>query len=848
MAGLSAHEAASRLVRYGANVLPERKQRGLARIFFSQFTDVMLLVLLVAAIVSMALGEFQDALAIIVIVALNAAIGFFQESRTERAIAALRSMSTPSARVRRGAELHNLPSDQVVPGDVVLLEAGNIVPADLRLTETAHLRVAEAALTGESLPSEKTVQALAIADSALGDRSNMAYKGTIVIYGRGSGIVVATGLATELGRIATLLVDAKESRTPLQQRLVRFGGRLTIALLAICAIVFAAGVLRGEPLLLMFMTAVSLAVAAIPEALPAMVAISLAIGASRMVKQHALVRRLPAVETLGSITYICADKTGTLTQNRMQAEAFYAAGSATPALETETWHHLFRALALSSDASLGQSGQTSGDPTEIALLETALRHGADRASLEQAYPRVAEIPFDAERQRMTTLHRAGQGFIAYTKGAPEVVLALCATQLDANGENPLSPLAWQQQAEEMAQAGLRMMAIAMCQRAALPDSLDSAETGLTLLGLVGLMDPPRREARHAVAECQAAGITPVMITGDHPATAIAIARQLGIINGDAVVLTGPQLVALSEAELRTQVESVRVYARVDPAQKIRIVQALQANGEYVAMTGDGVNDAPALKAADIGIAMGKSGTDVAREAAHMVLLDDNFATIVHAVREGRRIYDNIRKFIKYIMASNSGELWTLLLAPFLGLPIPLLPIHILWINLVTDGLPGLALTIEPSERDLMRRPPRPPNESVFAHGMWQHILWVGLLMGGVTLLTQAWAYRSGSAHWQSMVFTVLTLSQLGNVLAVRSERESVFAIGVFSNHPLIYILIGTVLLQMATLYVPALNGIFHTQPLSAGELAACLLISSTVFWGVELEKWLVRRGKLYRNR
>ncbi|MCX7165638.1 MAG: HAD-IC family P-type ATPase, partial [Rhodocyclales bacterium] len=633
-AGLSEDEVARRAARHGANALPEGKQRGPLRIFLSQFSDVMILVLLAAAAISMALGEFEDALAIAVIVTLNAAIGFFQETRTERAIAALRNMATPSARVRRGGELQNLPSHQLVPGDVVLLEAGNIVPADLRLTDSAHLRIAEAALTGESHPSEKTVQTLAAADSALGDRSNMAYKGTIVTYGRGSGIVVATGLATELGKIATLLAGAKESRTPLQQRLARFGGRLTVALLAICAIVFGAGMLRGEPLLLMFMTAVSLAVAAIPEALPAMVAISLAIGASRMVKQHALVRRLPAVETLGSITYICSDKTGTLTQNRMQAQTFFAAGSATPSPDMEAWQNLFRALALNSDASLGKSGQASGDPTEIALLEAALRHGCDRTSLEQAHPRVAEIPFDAERQRMTTLHRAGHDFIAYTKGAPEVVLALCDFQLDADSENPLLSDAWQRQAETMAQAGLRVMAIAMRRLETLPDDLPAAERGLTLLGLVGLMDPPRREAHHAVMECQSAGITPVMITGDHPATASAIARQLGIVSDSdgGVVLTGPQLAALTDAELRTQVETVRVYARVDPAQKIRIVQALQANGEYVAMTGDGVNDAPALKAANIGIAMGKGGTDVAREAAHMVLLDDNFATIVHAVR------------------------------------------------------------------------------------------------------------------------------------------------------------------------------------------------------------------------
>jgi len=847
--GLSMDDAARRLAQHGPNALPEGRQRGPLRIFLSQFNDVMILVLLVAAVISMALGEVEDALAIAVIVTLNAAIGFFQESRTERAIAALRSMATPSARVRRDGELHDLPSHQIVPGDIVLLEAGNIVPADLHLTESANLRIAEAALTGESHAAEKIVQTLAAADCALGDRGNMAYKGTVVTHGRGVGIVVATGLDTELGKIAALLAGARESRTPLQERLARFGGRLTVALLAICAIVFAAGLLRGEPLLLMFMTAVSLAVAAIPEALPAMVAISLAIGAGRMVQQHALVRRLPAVETLGSITFICSDKTGTLTQNRMRAEAFHAAGSSTPSPETAAWQELFRALALNSDASIGKSGQASGDPTEIALLEAAQRHGFDRTAMELEHPRVAELPFDAQRQRMTTLHRAGPGVIACTKGAPEAVLALCTLQLDADGERPLASAAWQGQAEAMAGDGLRVMAVAMRRLDALPDNPAAAESGLTLLGLVGLMDPPRREARHAVAECKSAGITPVMITGDHPATACAIARQLGIV-GDGSgcsVLTGPQLAALSDAELRIQVESVRVYARVDPAQKIRIVQALQANGEYVAMTGDGVNDAPALKAANIGVAMGKGGTDVAREAAHMVLLDDNFATIVHAVREGRRIYDNIRKFIKYIMTGNSGELWTLLLAPFLGLPIPLLPIHILWINLVTDGLPGLALTLEPTERNVMARPPRPPNESIFAHGLGPHVVWVGLLMGAATLLTQAWAYHGGSAHWQSMVFTVLTLSQLGHVLAIRSERESVFRIGVFSNRPLIAVLIATALLQMATLYVPALNAVFHTQPLDAGELVACLLISSVVFWGVEAEKLLMRRGLLYRE-
>jgi len=690
------------------------------------------------------------------------------------------------------------------------------------------------------------VPRLETAELPLGDRSNMAYKGTTVTYGRGSGIVVATGHTTELGKIAALLAGAAEGPTPLQKRLAGFGARLSFAVLAICVIVFAAGLLRGEPLLLMFMTAVSLAVAAIPEALPAVVAVSLALGAYRMVGQKALVRRLPAVETLGSITIICSDKTGTLTQNRMRVEAYAADGAGEPEPGRPLWRSLFQALALNSDATLSKAGHATGDPTEIALLEAARHYGADRRPLETVMPRAAEIPFDSERKRMTTLHRLDAGYVAYAKGAPESLLPCCTRQMTTSGDaQPIDSEYWHTQAAAMADSGLRVMAVAMRRLQEIPQNLGDAESGLTLLGLVGLMDAPRREAHHAVAECRAAGITPVMITGDHPATAQAIARRLGIVDAPGSVLSGPELQALGDAELRARAEHIRVYARVDPTQKIRIVQALQAEGECVAMTGDGVNDAPALKAADIGVAMGKGGTDVAREAAHMVLLDDNFATIVHAVREGRRIYDNIRKFIKYGMTSNAGEIWVILLAPFLGLPMPLLPIHILWINLVTDGLPGLTLAVEPAERDVMRRPPRPPQESLFARGMWQHIVWVGLLMGGVTLLTQAWAIRHDVAHWQSMVFTVLTLSQLGHVLAVRSERQSLFRLGLLGNRPLLYVLLGTFALQMATLYVPALNPIFRTQPLTGAELAACLALSSIVFWGVEAEKWLVRRGWLY---
>lgn len=847
-AGLSPDEATTRIDRYGRNALPEVARRRPWRMIVDQFADFMILVLIAAAVVSGVIGEPGDTIAIIVIVLLNAAIGFVQEYRAEQAMAALRRMAAPTARVRRGGEVVTVPADALVPGDTVLLDAGNVVPADLRLVETARLKIAEAALTGESQPVDKTDGCLAAADIPLGDRRNMAYKGTIVTYGRGVGVVTATGLDTELGRIARLLAGAQEVKTPLQKRLARFGTGLAIAVLAICVIVFVAGVLRGEPLVLMFLTAVSLAVAAIPEALPAVVAISLALGAYKMVRQNALIRRLPAVETLGSITYICSDKTGTLTCNRMRAEAFFAEGRRGDGPATrEPWTTLFRALALNSDATIGETGQASGDPTEVALLEAAARTGATRVELEQTYCRVAELPFDSERKLMTTLHRDGDGIVAFVKGAPESLLPRAATQLQAAGEAPLPIEDILSEAEAMAADGLRVLAVAFRRMDAVPQPLESVEQDLVFLGLVGLLDPPRPEAQQAVAECKSAGVTPVMITGDHPATARAIARRLGIVDEDGEIMTGAELATVAEEDLAARVARVRVYARVDPQQKIRIVSALQARGEFVAMTGDGVNDAPALKRADIGVAMGKGGTDVAREASHMVLLDDNFATIVQAVREGRRIFDNIRKFIKYTMTSNSGEIWTIFLAPFLGLPIPLLPIHILWINLVTDGLPGLALANEPAEADVMRRRPRPPTESIFAHGMWQHIVWVGLLMGGICLALQAWAIHTGSAHWQSMVFTVLTLSQLGHVLAIRSERESLFAVGPLSNRFLVITLALTFLLQLATLYVPALNPVFKTQPLDAHELALSLLLSTVVFFAVEAEKALIRRGLIYRE-
>ncbi len=848
--GLSGAVARARLLDHGRNVLETQHARHWSAMLAAQLTDFMIVVLLAAAIVAGVVGELEDVVAIVVIVLLNAAIGFVQELRAARAMAALRSMAAHETHVVRDGEVHTVAAADIVPGDVVLLEAGDVVPADLRLLETARLTTQEAALTGESLPVAKGVDALADAEAPLGDRTTMAYKGTLIVHGRGRGVAVATGARTEIGHIASLL-SADEGKTPLQRRLAQFGRRLALAVIAICALLFAIGLARGEPLLTMFLTAVSLAVAAIPEALPAVVTISLALGAARMVKQHALMRRLPAVETLGSVTYVCTDKTGTLTENRMRVESVSDARGATRAALPEPladgWLALARAMALCNDARAGAHGELLGDPTETALLDAVPREAI--AQLNADLPRIGELPFESERALMSTLHRDGDTVLLLTKGAPEAVLRRCTAELGPTGPMPLGT-GHAETVERAAAHGRRVLAFAARRFDAAPPTVEpeTLERGLVLLGFAGLIDAPRAEAAAAVAACRSAGITPVMITGDHAATAAAIAVRLGIAEPDDAVLTGRELAQLTPDDLAEAVARVRVYARTDAAQKIRIVAALQARGEIVAMTGDGVNDAPALRRADIGIAMGKGGTEVARDAADLVLLDDNFATIVAAVREGRRIYDNIRKFVRFVMAGNSGEIWTLTLAPLVGLPIPLLPIHILWINLVTDGLPGLALAAEPAEPGVMRRPPRPPNESIFAHGLWQHVVWVGLLIGGVSVFTQAWALEIGDAHWQSMVFTVLTLAQMGNVLVIRSERESLVRLGLGSNRPLLIAVLLTIMLQLAVLYVPALQAVFKTQALSAAELGFCVAVSSVVPVAVEIEKRLVRRGWLYRER
>ncbi|NNL67194.1 MAG: cation-translocating P-type ATPase [Myxococcales bacterium] len=843
-AGLSDAEAARRLAEHGPNALPEGRRRSLAAMLLGQFSDFMILVLLAAAAVSGVVGEPADTIAILVIVVLNGGIGAAQEWRAQRAMLALRQLAAPEATVLRGSEQRSVPASELVPGDVVALDAGALVPADLRLIESAELQTDEAILTGESHAVEKCVERLDAPDLQLGDRRNLAFKGTTVTRGRATGLVVATGPRTEIGRIAGLLAGEEGVKTPLQQRLARFGRYLALAVLAICAIVFVSGLLQGQPPVLMFLTAVSLAVAAIPEALPAVITVSLALGARKLSRRNSLVRNLPAVETLGSVTFICSDKTGTLTENRMTLEALFVAGerhdafpeAEAPAAHDPTWLGLGHALALSNDVA-AKDGTPVGDPTELAFHAFAERAGFHKSALEPNHPRVAELPFDSTRQRMTTVHRDGDALVAFVKGAPEVIVPLCGGDVDAD--------ALLARAEALASEGYRVLAFAERRFTALPEPLETTEQELAFLGLVGLIDPPRAEAAPAVAECRAAGITPVMITGDHPGTALAIAARLGIADDPAALITGPELARLSDAAFAARVQDLRVYARVDAAQKIRIVKALQERGEFVAMTGDGVNDAPALERAGIGIAMGQKGTDVAREAADLVLLDDDFATIVTAVREGRRIFDNILKFIKDTMSSNSGEIWTLFLAPFLGLPVPLLPIHILWINLVTDGLPGLAFTAEPEEPGLMRRPPRPPRESIFAHGMWQHIVWVGLFVGGLSIASQAWAWSRGVAYWQTVVFTVLTVSQLFHSMAVRSGRASLLKIGIATNRPMLLAVLAALALQLAVIYHPALQAIFKTDALPLRDLALCLGLSSLVLFAVEIEKALVRRGRLY---
>jgi Ca2+-transporting ATPase len=932
--GLSRKEAETRLSEQGANELKEQPLKSPWKILWEQFTATTVLVLIVAAVVSAILGDFNDAIAIMAIVLFNAALGFVQEYRAGKEFAALRKLAVPQARVYRDGEWQEVSARDLVLGDIVQVEDGDQIPADARLLKSGNLRVQESAFTGESEPVEKTIDPIAGDETSLGDRHNMIYMGTVVTYGRGQAVVTETGMNTELGKIASDIQTIEQEKTPLQRRLDQLGKKLVVFAIVLVLVIFAFGLLRGEKFQLMFLTAVSLAVAIIPEGLPAVVTIALSIGARRMLKRKALIRKLPAVETLGSVTTICSDKTGTLTENRMTVSILNLAGQRVELKEpftavkslldgkTKTVRFaegtpldLPLALtlvggALCNNAMLKSAAEDSsdkerskdsskdspdepatshnseppdqaaetkpgaeadtddqealGDPTEIALIVAANRMGLPKAELETLFPRSAEASFDSDRKRMSTIHEfqrqgldqgvgtllhhlsslADAPYIAFTKGAVDSLLDVVGQVWHEDHAEPLDD-EWsdriRQGNDDLASNGTRVLGVAFRLLDALPDSGQEGaiEQDLTFVGLVGMLDPARPEARAAVQTCQEAGIRPVMITGDHPLMARHIAEELGI-SSNGEFLTGQELSKLSIEELEDKIESVSVYARVSPQQKLKIVQALQDQGEIVAMTGDGVNDAPALSKADIGVAMGVAGTDVAKEAADMVLLNDNFATIVSAVEEGRVIYDNIRKFIRYSLTGNTSSVVIMLLAPLFALPLPLTPLQILWINLLADGLLALALSVEPAERNVMRRSPYPPKESVFSRGVGRDIIWVGCLMGTVFLLAGYYYWSIGWQHWQTMVFATLAFSRMSLALAMRSERDLLIKRGLFSNKPMLASVLVTFGLQLAVLYVPWLQHFFQTHALTITELLLCLGISTIGFWAIELEKVILR--------
>ncbi len=858
--GLTSEAAQQRLLRDGPNELMATKGKSPWRVLWEQISEPLVMMLIVAAIISWIVGDLRDAIAILAIVIFNATLGFRQERKAERALAALKKLAVPTVRIRRNGHVQECSMASVVRGDLVLLEAGNIVPADGRLVETANLQVQESALTGESAAVDKQATALFAEEQSLGDRRNMVYRSTTITRGRGTFLVTETGMGTEIGHIARMLQSVETEATPLQKRLGQLGKVLGAGAIAISLVIAAMGLVQGEPLRQMLLTAVSVAVAAVPEGLPAVVTIALALGAERMLKRHALIRHLPAVETLGSVTTICSDKTGTLTENRMTVTALDIAGkrvglSDDAAIGNPALNLLLLGGALCNDACLNGK-QAIGDPTETALITAAAQVGLPKAKLDRLWPRVDEVPFDSERKRMTTCHRCEQllpGALqqiwqqvapehtttaVFSKGALHSLMDIIDRVWLDNRIQPLTDELRQRiygAHDRMADRGLRVLGVAFRPVAAVPKPL---EQQLVFLGMMGLMDPARPEVNEAIALCQTAGIQVVMITGDHPLTAQHIAEDLGIA-GDSL-LTGQELSTLPAETLEASVTETGVYARVTPEDKLRIVQALQRRGHIVAMTGDGVNDAPALKQADIGVAMGITGTDVAKEAADIVLQDDNFASIVAAVQEGRVIYENIRKFIKYTLAGNVGQLWLLLVTPFLGMPIPLVPIQILWINLIADGLLALALSFEPAERQVMRRPPHRPNESIFSRGMGTDILWIGFLLGIILILVAHGYWREQNPAWQTMVFTTLAFSRIALSEGVRSSSESLFRIGLLSNTKLLGAVLLTFGLQLVVVYVPVCQVFFSTVALSAQEIAIALLLGTIIFWAVELKKAVVR--------
>lgn len=869
--GLSEETANDRLLTLGRNELKEAKQVSPLMLFLAQFKGVMTILLIVAGIISAITGDLTDTAVIFLVIFMNAILGFTQEFRAEKAISALKKLSVPIVKVIRDGKLQEISSEELVPGDIVKIQAGDLIPADGRLLEAANLTVDEAALTGESMPVEKTIiESYETDDVQLGDRKGDVFRGTMVVRGRGSFVVTATGMNTELGKIADMIGRAPQRQTPLQKRLQELAVYLAIGAVIVCVIVFIAGVIQKRSLEQMLLTSISLAVAAVPESLTAVITICLALGAQRMAKRNALIRKLPAVETLGSVTTICTDKTGTLTQNKMRVEYIYVSGitykrdTAGFVIPDNPADHgaaqeivanieqLLVGMSLCNDTILQktETGEFNliGDPTETSLVDAAIHAGIDAEKYISEFHRIDEVPFDSNRKRMTTIHQRPDGsIIAFTKGAIDSVLPLCAAEL-YNGEiKPLSDERREEllhESEKYAAKGIRVMSGAFKQLDNMPHKVEpgTIERELIFMGFVGISDPLRPEALPAVRKCRDAGIQVKMITGDHKLTAAAIGYELGLISSDEEVCLGAD-VEKSDGEALTElVNRCKVYARVSPEHKVKIVSALQQNGHVVAMTGDGVNDAPSLKQADVGVAMGITGTDVSREAADIILTDDNFATIVAAVEEGRNIYDNIRKFIRYMLATNLGEVFTMFFGMLLNMPLPLLPIQILWVNLVTDGLPALALGVEPPEGDIMKRPPRAPNESIFARGVWQQIIWVGFFMSiGTLIMFSAEIAMNGEVYARTMAFYTITAFQLFQVMAIRRERELAFKTKITSNKSLLWAIIISFVLQIVIIYVEPFNTVFKNIPISGANLALCTVVASTVFLAVELEKYIRKR-------
>ncbi len=892
--GLSSQEAAQRLAQLGYNELKERPRPGFWSMLLAQFNNFVVIILIVASLISLLLGDYLEAGAILAIVILNAILGVVQESKAEEALAALQKMAAPDAYVIRDGRRQTIPSRQVVPGDLVILETGNYVPADMRLVESMNLRIEEASLTGESVPVGKNAADVLADEASIGDRRNSAFMSTLITYGRGRGIVTETGMATEIGKIADLLQSYETEPTPLQVKLDKLGRQLGIAALTVCGLVFVLGVVRNpagtpisETVLEMFIVAVSLAIAAVPEGLPAIVTIVLALGMQRMIKRHALLRKLPAVETLGSATVICSDKTGTLTQNKMTAVRLWAGGqvvdisgegyrpqgefslAGTPYQPTahRVTTYLLQASTLCNDAGLERSGDGDdggwrivGDPTEGALVVAAAKAGLHQAELAQTMPRVAEIPFDSDRKRMTTIHEVPHGdfgtpYVAFVKGAPDILLRQCrAIQIDGQVQ-PLKPQDCDRilaANEAMASGALRVLGAAyrpLPQVPAEPNAVE-VERDLVFLGLIGMIDLARPEVKPAIAEGRAAGIKTVMITGDYPNTAVAIAGQLNMLSKDGRILTGAQLDEMSDEELKAQVESVNVYARVSPQHKLKIVEALQARGHIVAMTGDGVNDAPALKRSNIGVAMGITGTDVTKEVADMVLTDDNYASIIAAVEEGRIIYANIRKFVFYLLSCNVAEILIIFIAMLVGLPLPLTAIQLLVLNLVTDGAPALALGMEKGDPDVMKRPPRPVQEPVINREMQvgilvQSIVKPATVLGAfiIGLNWYGWVGH-GLNVAETMAFATLAMGELVRAYTSRSERYTVFEVGLFSNKWMQYAVVSSLAIILAIIYVPALDPIFDTAFLGWQDWMVMLPLILAQGVAAELTKLFIRLPSL----